>query len=200
MAADQVPQWAVGPHYGPVLTPTDLYILGTPLELHPILANADNGFHLLFNIATGQTGGFNMADRNRDLPFAQKDQPATMPRMTEIIIITRHSPWCTIVKNERGVTLADVCTVLWREYVDNTITEAEYESLPPRWQEHVRRYSASNQASLGGGAMYNQQQRLRRCDWLRDKTWFDMLYIDDKYVKERLGFHAANIFVMALTT
>jgi hypothetical protein len=52
----------------------------------------------------------------------------------ELILITENSPWCTIVKNEvgvlsvlamvqmitglkRGVTLGDICTTIWKEYV-----------------------------------------------------------------------------------
>lgn len=69
----------------------------------------------------GQTGGFNVDSRERDLPFRQKDDVATLPRSTELIIITRHSPWCTTVKNSHGVTLADICGALWKECVSPLI-------------------------------------------------------------------------------
>jgi len=197
--ADSINKWEAGPHYGPVLTPTDLYILDCNLAIHPILESKDGEFNLLFNLCTGQTGGFNPDDRNRDLPFTQKDEPATLPRMTEIVLITKQSPWCTIVRNERGVTLADVCTHLWKEYTENPITESEFGQLPPRYQELVRRTAAGNQQA-GVGMYGGMQGRLRRCDWLRDKTWFDILYVDERYSQERLGFHAANIFVMTLTS
>ena len=52
-----------------------------------------------------------------DLPFTQKDQPATLPRVTDLIVITELSPWCTIIHNERGVTLSDVCSTIWKECV-----------------------------------------------------------------------------------
>ena len=38
---------------GPVLTQTDLYLLGTELELNPILANTSESFQLIFNLSTG---------------------------------------------------------------------------------------------------------------------------------------------------
>jgi hypothetical protein len=38
---------------GPVLTQTDLYLLGTELQLNPILMNANPKFHLVFNLLTG---------------------------------------------------------------------------------------------------------------------------------------------------
>ncbi|KZS98730.1 hypothetical protein SISNIDRAFT_403903 [Sistotremastrum niveocremeum HHB9708] len=197
MSVDTVGHWAAGPHYGPVLTPTDLYILGNKLELHPILQSADNSFQLLFNVATGQTGGLNMSDRNRDLPFTQKDEPATLPRMTEIVIISHHSPWTTTIRNEHGVTLADVCTTLWKDYTENPITDAEFNVLPPRWQDNVRRYAMTNQQAMGNPYGANGG-RLRRCDWLRDKTWFESIHTEEKYVRDRLGFSAPNIFVLDL--
>ena len=122
---------------GPVLSQTDLYLLGTELELNPILSNTSESFQLIFNLSTGafhpsvrfhaqasepphadlagQTGGYNHEARDRDIPFTAKEEPATMPRVEEIIIITEFSPWCTIVKNPAGVTLGDICTTLFKE-------------------------------------------------------------------------------------
>ena len=65
----------------------------------------------------GQTGGYNHEARDRDIPFTAKEEPATMPRVEELIIITEYSPWCTIVKNPQGVTLGDICTTLFKECV-----------------------------------------------------------------------------------
>ena len=65
--------------------------------------------------ATGQTGGYNPSDRDRDLPFSQKDEPATLPRVEQLIVISEITPWCTIVKNENGVTLGDICQQIWKE-------------------------------------------------------------------------------------
>lgn len=46
-----------------------------------------------------------------------KDEPATLPRVQELIVITDLSPWCTIVRNANGVTMHDVCSVIWKECV-----------------------------------------------------------------------------------
>jgi hypothetical protein len=40
---------------GPVLSQTDLYLLNTELQLHPIMAGASHGFHLMFNLVTGMS-------------------------------------------------------------------------------------------------------------------------------------------------
>ncbi|EIN07931.1 hypothetical protein PUNSTDRAFT_121105 [Punctularia strigosozonata HHB-11173 SS5] len=195
--SDAVGKWAAGTHYGPVLTQTDLYLLNTDLQLNPILTNSNSDFHLVFNVSTGQTGGFNPDARDRDLPFTAKDEPATLPRVTELILISNLTPWCTIVKNERGVTLSDVCTTIWKDYTENFVTDGEYAALPPRLQEHVRRTAAHNQGGWSG--FYTpapQVNRFKRVDWLRERVYFEGLDRNDNYAVQRLGFKAPNIFVM----
>ncbi|KAF8126572.1 hypothetical protein JVT61DRAFT_2749 [Boletus reticuloceps] len=204
MGDSAVSKWAAGASYGPVLSQTDLYLLNTELQLHPILHGTDPGFHLIFNLVTGSTGGFNNEARDRDIPFTAKDEPATLPRVTDLIIITELSPWCTIVHNDRGVTTGDVCGTIWKEYTENYITEAEFSSLPARLQEQVKRVAQNNQASGGWpGAMYYntpQPNRYKRVDWLRDKIYFEGLTKKDHYTSSRLGFKAPNIFVMNLAS
>ncbi|KAH0830233.1 hypothetical protein J3R83DRAFT_1592 [Lanmaoa asiatica] len=224
MGDSSVNKWAAGASYGPVLSQTDLYLLNTELQLHPILQGTDAAFHLIFNLVTGtmnqvvalavysisfsvppgSTGGFNSEARDRDIPFIAKDEPATLPRVTDLIIITELSPWCTIVHNDRGVTMGDVCGAIWKEYTENYITEVEFSSLPARLQEQVKRVAQNNQTSGGWpGAMYYntpQPNRYKRVDWLRDKIYFEGLSKKDHYTSSRLGFKAPNIFVMNLAS
>ncbi|PCH38568.1 hypothetical protein WOLCODRAFT_136339 [Wolfiporia cocos MD-104 SS10] len=195
-------KWAVGSSYIPVLTQTDLYLLNdVEPEIHPILAGTDGGFQLLFNLSTGQTGGYNGGSRDHDLPFNAKDEPATCPRIDTMIIITEISPWCTIVKNPAGVTLNDVCMTLWREYSDNSVTDKELETLPARIQDQVKRF-ASGQAAAGWSSYYTPAPatppRVRRADWLRDRQWFEKLSRNPAYARQRLGYAASNIFVLTL--
>lgn len=202
-----------------MLSQTDLYLLNTELQLHPILHGTDAAFHLIFNLVTGamdpvdtlavvfmffsvlpgSTGGFNNEARDRDIPFTAKDEPATLPRVTDLIIITELSPWCTIVHNDRGVTMGDVCGTIWKEsvlsdslefmtdrtddlilwnrYTENYITEAEFSSLPARFQEQVKRVAQNNQSSGGWpAAMYyntpqpNRYKRVGECHCLRSES------------------------------
>lgn len=73
MQSDQVGKWAAGASCecptlwkrdcilsdrwvvdGPVLSQTDLYLLGTELQINPILQHeGDTDFHLVFNLMTG---------------------------------------------------------------------------------------------------------------------------------------------------
>lgn len=196
-----------------------------------------------------------------------KDEAATLPRITEIVIIARRSPWCTIVRKEIGVTLEDVCAALWREsvfssslvvphplafhsfiakitltnwhsYTEHALTETEIGTLSPHERDKVKRLALARESgAIGGGTMsamwgstaaipVNRCKRIGQCqalpsqdcglfcelvavlltvslrsrvDWLRGRTTFDGLEIDEAYVKKRLGFSAANVFVLDVT-
>lgn len=200
-----VGKWTAGASYGPVLSQTDLYLLQTELELNPILQGKHSTFTLLFNILTGHAGGFNPDSRDRDLQFTAKDEPATLPRVAQLIIITEHSPWCTIVTNERGVTMNDICQQVWKDY-ENYVTDAEFASLPPRVQEQIKRIAVSNLANTapaGTNAWYYPSAappaRFKRVDWLRERVFFEALHRNDNYTISRLGFKAPNIFVMQIS-
>jgi len=199
-----VSKWAAGASYGPVLSQTDLYLLNTELEIHPILANKHASFHLVFNLVTGQTGGFNHNERDRDLAFTAKDEPATLPRVSQLIIITEQSPWCTIVTNERGVTMSDVCSAIWKDYTDHNVTDPEFASLAPRVQEQVKRTATHNAGATQGWMSYYSPavtpNRYKRVDWLRERIFFEALRKSDQYAASRLGFRASNIFIMDLAS
>ena len=49
------------------------------------------------------------------MQFTQKDEPATMPRVQQLIILSEFTPWCTLVNNPNGVTLGDVITRVFNE-------------------------------------------------------------------------------------
>ncbi|KAF8328826.1 uncharacterized protein EI90DRAFT_1480556 [Cantharellus anzutake] len=207
-----ISKWAVGSAYGPVLTSTELYLLQAAdgckgLELNPILNHSLKSFHLVFNLANG---GYDNADPDKDLAFTQGDQPATIPRVSELYVIAKISPWVATVtasQPKRGVTLGDVINCVWSTYGENTITEAEWSSLGVREQERVKRASVNNQInsnpSMGwnGGYPFSPStmdaKNFRRSDWLRDKIFFDGIEIDDEYAVKRLGFKAPNVFVMS---
>ena len=116
-----------------------------------------------------------------------KDEPATLPRVSRLVLISRLSPWCTIINRETGVTIADVCSTIFKEYAsshqssftsadkfssrytEHDITEAEFSKLNPRSQDQLRRSAASNlQASQpptqpwGYYTPAAQPERLRR--------------------------------------
>jgi len=199
-----VAKWAPGASYGPVLTQTDLYLLDTELELNPILEGKVTN-QLQFHLVTGFATSVSRAPE-ADGSIMGKDEPATLPRVSRLVVISRMSPWCTIITRETGVTIADVCSTIYKDYTEHDITEPEFNSLNPRSQDQLRRSAASNlQASQpqtqpwGYYTPAAQPERLRRVDWLRDKIYFEGLSRDDNYAKQRLGYRAPNVFIMDLT-
>ncbi|PPQ71793.1 hypothetical protein CVT24_006144 [Panaeolus cyanescens] len=189
---------------GPILSQTDLYLLQTDLELNPILeGKAEN--QLQFHLVTGFTTSVARGGPS-EASLIGKDEPATLPRVNQLIIISRQSPWCTIVKKDTGVTIGDVCSTIYKEYTENDITDPEFHSLNSRSQEQIRRMAAHNASQSGQAPQWgyyppqSQPERLRRVDWLRDKVYFEGLSKDPSYAKQRLGFQAPNILVMELTS
>ncbi|KAF8265327.1 hypothetical protein EI94DRAFT_1804565 [Lactarius quietus] len=187
----RVDRWAQGVHVssdissirslirapdGPVLSQTDLYLLKPNIQIHPILTKA-HSFILIFNLLTGYTGGFNEQQTDRDHPFEAVNQPATLPRVSVLHIVTERSPWCTTL-------------------VENVITEAELAATQPRIQERIKQVAARNAAGLGGGGQWNgfysspaptPLNRLKRVDWLCEAHFFDQLIRDERYAEQRLG-------------
>jgi len=196
-SAAYVNKWAAGANYGPVVSQTDLYLLKPKMLLNPILTR-EAAFSIVFDIASGSVTGFNDQSAERDYPFTQGTEPATLPRLQEVHIISPESPWCTTVRNDNGVTLQDIFTQLWKDYTDHLITDAEINACPARVQEVIKRYSMNS--SQSAYAIYSPSPgRLRRIDWLRDRHMFESMSINDAYVESRLGFSAPNVFCMRVS-
>jgi len=200
-----------GPNYGPVLTTTDLYLLGCELALHPILTHSFGSFHLILNLASGHAGGYNPANKDQDLELAHGGEPATIPRVQELHIICRLSPWHTHIRNATGVTVGDVCVALGKQYSEQNITDAELDTLPGRTREQVRRAAQSAQQIYGApgqwGGYYAPSpgrssggDRLPRSAWFRDRIFFDGLEKDDDFAVKQIGFKASNVFCMLVTS
>ncbi|KAF9484966.1 hypothetical protein BDN70DRAFT_871966 [Pholiota conissans] len=198
-------RWAGGTSYGPVLSQTDLYLLNTELELNPLLKGEVPDALMQFHLVTG----FPTNSRTQDNGVHGRDQPATLPRVSQLIIISKYSPWCTIVKKDTGVTIGDICSIIYRDYNENDITDVEFNSLNPRGQEQLRRSSAVNTGNRepqnpnspwGYYTPHQAPERLRRLDWLRERVYLEGISRDDNYARARLGFRAPNVFIMDLTS
>ncbi|KAG8924309.1 hypothetical protein FRC03_008881 [Tulasnella sp. 419] len=203
-------KFAVG-MYGPVLTTTDLYLLGAELQPHPILTHSYGSFHLILNLASGHAGGYNPANKDQDLELIKGNEPATIPRVQELHIICRSSPWHTHIRNAAGVTVGDVCAAIGKQYSEGFITDAELDTLPSRAREQVKRAAVSASqiygapGGWGGGGYYASpspggNQRLPRSAWLKDRIFFDGLEKDDDYALKAIGFKASNVFIMSVTS
>jgi len=202
-----VSKWTPGANYGPILSQTDLYLLQTKLELNPILEGKLDNYQLQFHLVTG----FATNNATGDNSVVGKEEPATLPRVSQIVLVSRYSPWCTIVKKETGVTIGDICSAIFKDYTEHDVTDSEFKFLNQRAQEQLRRTAAVNfntlqppGANQWAGYYSSPAQpgpdHLRRVDWLRERVYFEGLSRDDNYIQGRLGFKAPNLFVMELTS
>ncbi|KAF8528157.1 hypothetical protein BU17DRAFT_81390 [Hysterangium stoloniferum] len=193
-------KWSTGQDYGIILSRTDLYLLQAELEIHPVLHGTFSQ-SLIFNFVTGQSGLFD--PQGADLPFPQQDEPATLPRVEELILISELSPWCIKVVNRDGVTVENVLGAMFMAY-DKPMTTEEVNKLPVRTQQQIRRSAATNRPTQTWErppmGVNPDTLQLKRSDYLRTMVFFDRLEKKDSYIKQRLGFNAPNIFVMYLNS
>jgi len=200
-------KWLDGAAYGPVLSQTDIYLLGATLIVNPLLLQLSNSsHHIQFNIQTGVSSLIATSNPGdlQEVTAEHYEQPAVLPRCTVIHVITRHSPWCLTVENEQGVTVRDLLSRLFTFY-DELITEPEWSSLSAHHQHLIKRAQGVGMAALHspGGFQYMAQNpsmiRAHRRDWLLEKAFLEELHVDDEYANNRLGFKAPNVLVMELT-
>ncbi|KAG6861075.1 hypothetical protein C0995_004173 [Termitomyces sp. Mi166 len=202
---DKIVKWTAGSSYsGPPLSQAELYDLRCELKINPFL-----GMMKDFSLVPGQTNGF--TGEAHTLPFgSRRHEPATFPCVTQLIVITKEAPWCTVVKNESGVTVGDVVVKIYSEcalalnilipfqmsYDDNwnsystPMGDWELMTLPRRVQEHIHLCSAMRTGL--------PRSQLKRYDWLQHHTMFNGLRKDRDFAQERLGYDASNVFIMDL--
>ncbi|KAG5735725.1 hypothetical protein E4T56_gene2067 [Termitomyces sp. T112] len=184
---ERIIKWTAGSSYsGPPLSQTELYDLGCALEINPVLVatNAKKNFSLV----PGQTDGF--TGEEHTIPFAsQRHQPATFPSTTELKVITKEAPWCTVVKNKSGVTVADVLVKIYADYT-TPVEHWELMTLPKHVQDTIKLCSAWRTGQ--------RDSELKRYDWLQHRVMFNGVRKDADFAKRRLGYDAPNIFVMDL--
>lgn len=76
-----------------------------------------------------------------------KDEPATLPRVSELVVLSRDSPWTTTIRNEKGVTVGDVWIGIFKDYYEHNLADHEYNSLAARASEILRRTSLLHERS-----------------------------------------------------
>ncbi|KAH7102643.1 hypothetical protein BKA62DRAFT_96915 [Auriculariales sp. MPI-PUGE-AT-0066] len=127
-------------NYTPALESHELYALeGVRVKLHPLLSGEEEKFMLRYDMVTGTTQLFvaNSHSEGDFTPFAGAS--ATLPRLKEIILVTKSSPWVTRVRNDKGVTLANILEQLWHDYAV-PVTEAEIAAMGRgEWAQLYRR-------------------------------------------------------------
>ncbi|PVF98348.1 hypothetical protein CPB86DRAFT_774908 [Serendipita vermifera] len=208
--ADKLSKWLGGAAYGPTLKQTDIYLLGATLTINPLLTGEHPDIRIEFNVATGDITAHNPKDEGEPMGWEPyQEQPAVLPRCTSIYIICRQTPWCIPIENRTGVTIKDVFSALYSFHSNDYIIEDEWNALPPKTQEKIKRL-AKQDPQLAGNAPGTPGQwnyyhnpnpstmRFARKAWLQTRVNLEDLKIDDEYCEQRLGFKGPNVLVMTL--
>ncbi|KAJ7691261.1 hypothetical protein B0H17DRAFT_935180 [Mycena rosella] len=172
----QVDPFQVGPHYGPVLDPLQIHVLGVTLRLNPLLqhptapgARPRLEWNLLF--PSGQ------CSRSDDPPLSWwngRHEPATFPRSTCIHLVSEVLPWVISVAARNldvGVTCGDLIDYIAHD-MNQFVKQAEYERLPRIQREELRRAYRYNRSRADGVPGELLAPAMRRLDWLGRYTTF----------------------------
>jgi len=190
--------WSPGTDHGPVLEPVELFALGenVKVKINACLTGEDKKKHdFVYDVAEGRIVS------QEETIAVQKywDEPATLPRLTQVVIYTKAAPWVTLVRasmHDRGVTVGDCCDAMKQCYA-KAITQDEWEALPPRVVASVQR-SLTGSMQYGYGVTHgpNGVVNIKRFNWLMQRTVCSFMTVDDKYAEKRFGYRAPNLFLM----
>ncbi|EJU05864.1 hypothetical protein DACRYDRAFT_20211 [Dacryopinax primogenitus] len=193
--------WSPGTDHGPILEPVELFALGenVKVRLNPCLTGEDKKKHdFVYDVSDGRA----MSQEETIAVQKYYDEPATLPRLFQVVIYTRLAPWVTIVRasaHDRGVTVGDCCESLRACYA-KAITQDEWDALPPRVAASVQRsLSGSMQYGYGVTHASNGSLNVKRFNWLMQRTVCSFMTVDGKYAEKRFGYSAPNVFLMDFT-
>jgi len=187
---DRMDPFAEGPHYGPVLEPFLVKVVGAIVRLNPLLAPPPDtqDDYLRWNMLFHTSNCYRTTESQRSW-VKGRNAPATHPRLTQVRIISHSFPWMIQVRAQNpklGVTCGEVLDTV-SAYMYGDVAKREYEKLPPTrkrqiWESY--RFNRSTDLNAPGGRL---GEGLKRLDWLGTTSRFGGLVISDAFVKEHCG-------------
>ncbi|KZS98731.1 hypothetical protein SISNIDRAFT_447515 [Sistotremastrum niveocremeum HHB9708] len=186
-----VDRWAVGPHYGPVLSARDVNILKTKLSVNPLLTGEEKGAAFLeWNMLWHDGAIHKSTDPPRQSWRDGRDAPVTVPRTSSISIISEHFPWIITVHAEnprQGLTCGHLLAEI-HKFLNTPLSKYEYEGRDRNAQTNLYNAYKANRSNtdhnVPGGRLGAEMLKI---DWLLHNTAFEGIDIDENYIKERLG-------------
>ena len=178
---------------GPVHNARMATLLDTTFEVNPILRHlppqSDENrleYNVLFSLSTASL----FKDKQEISWVDGRDEPAVLPRLETLTLISEHFPWMINVKAsdaDVGVTCADVMEALNRD-LHKSFSKEEVN----RWSKGrlekisaVYHYNRKAKEGVPGGAL---GKGFRRVDYLSEYTIFDGIEYDEAMARERFGF------------
>lgn len=186
-----ISRFAVGRHYGPILTPFIARVVEARIELNPILLppGDDAEDYLTWNMLFDSAYCQRRSEPTGRSWLKGRDHPATIPRLTSIRLILQGLPWVITIDatdDSTGVTCGEIIDKL-SDFLHKAVSKSDHDKLTKDQQQaHLKTYYHNRSASDGvpGGRLGRPMMRL---DWLGDKTMFGGIAIDDEYVKQVCG-------------
>lgn len=186
---DTVDRFATGSHYGPVLTPLLLRVVGAQLKVNPLLTGPAQDLdhvYLKWNMLFNASHCVRSDDRPDKSWSSGRAAPATHPRLTELKIISRAFPWTVTVQAadpHLGVTCGEIIDRL-DDFLHKNLRkdDADRDSGTHRVErDHAYYHNRSTAIGVPGGRL---GEGLRRLDWLCKDTMFGGLEVDNGFVRE----------------
>ncbi|TFK45614.1 hypothetical protein OE88DRAFT_1715314 [Heliocybe sulcata] len=186
-----IARFAVGKHYGPVLTPFIAKVVEARVELNPLLQppgdDADDflNWNMLFDSAYCQR----TSEPHGRSWIKGRELPATVPRLTSVRLIVQGLPWiisADAADDSTGVTCGEIVDKL-SDFLHKAVAKSDHEKLTKEQaSKHLKSYYHNRSANDGvpGGRLGRPMLRL---DWLDDRTTFGGIERDSRYVKQLCG-------------
>ena len=178
---------------GPVYNARMATLLDTTFEVNPVLRHLppqsdDNRleYNILFSLSTASL----FKDKQEISWVDGRDEPAVLPRLETLTLISEHFPWMIHVKAsdvDVGVTCADVMEALYKDLHKSFSRDEVNRWSKGRLDKISAVYHYNRQAKEGvpGGAL---GKGFRRVDYLSEYTIFDGIQYDEAMARERFGF------------
>lgn len=178
---------------GPVHKARVATLLDTTFEVNPILRHyppqLDENrleYNVLFSLSTASL----FKDKQEVSWVDGRDEPAVLPRLETLTLISEHFPWMIHVNAsdaDVGVTCADVMEALHKDLHKSFSKDEVNRWSKGRLEKISAVYHYNRQAKEGvpGGAL---GKGFRRVDYLSEYTIFDGIVYDEAMARERFGF------------
>ncbi|KAF9464578.1 hypothetical protein BDZ94DRAFT_1256068 [Collybia nuda] len=198
---DRVDPFMSGDHYGPVLEPFLVRIVGAQIKVNPLLQpvpdEADRPY-LKWNMLFPSSNCQRSTDPSHISWVEGRHEPATFPRVSSLQIVSDGFPWMVKVEARRpetGVTCGDVIDRLSGSM--NTLSSgADYEALPPHKKRLIAEAYQHNRSRAHGVPGGMLEVGMKRLDFLGKDTIFGGIVNDEEYLTRHAGVVLPCTFVL----
>ncbi|KAJ3491089.1 hypothetical protein NLJ89_g11370 [Agrocybe chaxingu] len=153
--------FAEGSHYGPVLEPFLVKVVGAQVKVNPLLQplpeDGSDQMHLKWNMIFPTSTVQRSSDPSHVSWSKGRDAPATFPRITALRLVSTAIPWMTSIKArnpEKGLTCGEVIDAIGYDMSKFTSAQ-DFKVLSAADQKEVTnayRHHRSRSPGVPGGA------------------------------------------------